>query len=40
MTEVKYTSEVIFTKYTPYIALMGKLGDVFYEDLGELIEME
>ena len=34
-TEIKYASEVIFTKDTPYLALTGKLWGVFCEDLGE-----
>ena len=33
--EVKYASEVIFTKDTPYLALTGELWGVFCEDLGE-----
>ena len=35
MAEVKYTSEVRFTKDTPYLALTGELWGVFCEDLGE-----
>ena len=35
MAEAKYESEVIFTKDTPYFALLGELLAVFCEDLGE-----
>ena len=35
MIEVKYASEVIYTKDTPYIALAGELWVLFGEDLGE-----
>ena len=35
ITEEKYTSEGIFTKYTPYLALLGELWGVFCKDLGE-----
>ena len=35
MTEAKYKTEVIFTKDTPYITLVGELWGVFCEDLGE-----
>ena len=35
MTEVKYASEVIFTKDTPNLALTDELWGVFSEDLGE-----
>ena len=35
MAEEKYTSEGIFTKYTPYLVLPGELCGVLCEDLGE-----
>ena len=35
MTEAKYVSEAIFTKYTPYLTLTGELLGVFCKDLGE-----
>ena len=35
ITEVKYASEVIFTKDTPYLTLTDELWGVFCEDLGE-----
>ena len=35
MTEVKYASEIIFTKDAPYLALTGELWGVFCEDFGE-----
>ena len=35
MTEAKYASEVIFSKDTPYIALMGELWSIFCEALSE-----
>ena len=36
-TEVKYASEVIFTKDTPYLALTGELQGVFYMTKTEVI---
>ena len=35
MTEGKYTPEVVFTKDTLDVTLMGELSCVFCEDLGE-----
>ena len=35
MIESKYISELILTKYTPYLALKGKLWGVYY---GEFLE--
>ena len=34
MTEAEYKSEFEHTKYTPYLALTGKLWGVFCEDFG------
>ena len=35
ITEAEYESEVILTKGTPYVALVGELWGVFCEDLGK-----
>ena len=35
MTELKYASEIEFTKDTPYLALTGELRGVFCDDFGE-----
>ena len=35
VAEVEHKSEVNLTKDTPYLTPMGKLWDIYYEDLGE-----
>ena len=35
MTMAEHKSNIKLTKDIPYLALMGKLWDVFWEDLGE-----